>query len=394
MPRNVIYTDQLMRPIAHFSHATRVGTLVHVGASAGVMPDLTLAGESPGRVDIEAQTRRMFANLRTTLGLLGADQSDVVRIKAYVADPRDIARYQEIYRQEFTGMRPAHNVVGSWDFPLPQAAVEIDTVAMIGAPAQLDPDPGLSALESGVAGGVAVAGQHYATAQPIDDDGRVTSPDTHQQTVTALRNLSRMLAAAGLVPSDVCNLHVSVADMRALPAVERALSGFFGDRLPTWTVVGAPLEKPDFRVSIESTASKGGGQAIATKLSPLAAGRPAPAMLAGDTLFLSGQAVHDDSPADDVEAQSSAAWQRIQALVEAAGFAEDTMLRTNNVLTDWRDYGGFNRGYGRHVAKPYLPRATVLGQLSNLNARVQIEGIAHRGAADAAVVQVAPLVEQ
>src|SRR5258708_5941869 len=185
MPRNVIYTDQLMRPIAHFSHASRVDNVVHVGASAGVFADLTLAGDSPGRVDIQAQTRRMFANLRTTLGLLGADMSDVVRLKAYVADTRDIATYQKIYRQEFTGMRPAHNVIGSWDFPLQQAAVEIDAIAVIGGNARVIPDPAMSALTRGAAGGVTAAAHHYATAQPIDGGGLVTSQSTHDQTATA-----------------------------------------------------------------------------------------------------------------------------------------------------------------------------------------------------------------
>ncbi|MFX8079117.1 Rid family hydrolase, partial [Acinetobacter baumannii] len=84
MPRDVIYTDQLMRPIAHFSHASRIDDVIHVGASAGVFPDLRLAGDAPGRFDMEAQTRRMFANLRTTLDLLGGKMSDVVRLKAYV----------------------------------------------------------------------------------------------------------------------------------------------------------------------------------------------------------------------------------------------------------------------------------------------------------------------
>src|SRR5258708_3793963 len=126
-----------MRPIAHFSHALRVENVIHVGASAGVFPDLRLAGESQGRVDMEAQTRRMFANLRTTLGLLGGSLSDVVRLKAYVADTRDVPKYLAILKDEFPGPQPAHSVVGSWDFPLPQATVEIDTVAIVGGNAAL-----------------------------------------------------------------------------------------------------------------------------------------------------------------------------------------------------------------------------------------------------------------
>ena len=35
MPKQVIYTDRLMRPIAHFSHAARVGSVVHVERDSG-----------------------------------------------------------------------------------------------------------------------------------------------------------------------------------------------------------------------------------------------------------------------------------------------------------------------------------------------------------------------
>lgn len=392
MARRVIFTDQLMRPIAHFSHASRVGHLVHVGASAGVFPDLRLAGDVQGRVDVEAQTRRMFENLRTTLGLLGAEMSDVVRVKAFVADTRDIVKYQAIFTEAFSGLRPAHHAIGSWAFPLPQAAVEIDTVAVIGGSATVMPDAGLSSLAGGVVGGVVVGDSHYATAQPIDSSGRVTSRETRGQAFVALKNLEAMLDAAGFMLRDVCNLHVTIADIRDCATVMAEVSQLFGDTVPTLTVVGAPLENLDFRVTFESTAIKGGGQPISSTLSPLIAGHPAPAMLAGDTLFLSGQSVVDAG--DSVELQARAAWQRIRALIGAAGFAEDTMLRTNNVLTDWRDFSGFNAGYAPNVAEPYLPRATVLGQLSDARAKVQIEGIAHRGGTDATIVQVAPLIKQ
>ncbi|MGT2437640.1 hypothetical protein ACU4GH_19555 [Bradyrhizobium betae] len=64
------------------------------------------------------------------------------------------------------------------------------------------------------------------------------------------------------------------------------------------------------------------------------------------------------------------------------------------MLTDWRDFQGFNRGYGPNVAKPYVPRATVLGALPDRRARVQTEGIAHRNGSHSKIVQVGPLVEQ
>jgi hypothetical protein len=59
-------------------------------------------------------------------------------------------------------------------------------------------------------------------------------------------------------------------------------------------------------------------------------------------------------------------------------------------LTDWRDYAAFNRGYGKHVGRPYPPRTTVLASLEHPEARTQIEGIAYCGTEDVTIVDVRP----
>ena len=396
MPKHVVYTDRLMRPIANFSHASRVGDIVHVGATAGVFPNLRLAGDSAGRIDVVAQTRKMFENLETALGLIGARLSDVVRLKTYLAFPRDVGKYSEIYAQHFSSIRPAHIVIGSWDFPLPQAAIELDAIAVTGGNIRSLEAHGLPSFAGCAVAGVLADDFHYATALPVDAEGHTAGKTCREQAVAALRNLGGMLAAAALKPREVCNIHVTLQDLRDLAEVESELNNFFGDGLPTWTVVGAPLERPDFLLTIESVARKGGGERIGARPTPLLAGRPAPAILAGDVLFLSGQTGLSDDRCNhlDVEHQTDTAWGRLRGLIEAAGFADDTIIRTNNVLTDWRDYAGFNAGYGRNTREPYVPRATVLGCLSLPRARVQIEGIAHRQAVDATILQVPPPAAQ
>ncbi|WP_213737652.1 Rid family hydrolase [Bradyrhizobium sp. dw_411] len=391
MPKKVIYTDRLMRPIAHFSHASRIGNLVHVGATAGVYPDLRLAGDSPGRIDVGAQTRKMFDNLDTALGLIDATLSDVVRIKTYVAFPRDIATYLPIYEQRFSSIRPAHTVIGSWDFPLPQAAIELDAVAVTGGGNRSIDAASMHSRVGSAMAGVLADGFHYATALPIDGEGQTVAQGCRIQTAAALRNLRTMLAAAELDPHEVCNIHLTLRDIREHAEVCSMLEEFFGGKLPTCTIVGAPLERPDFSVSIESIAIKGGGECISTPLAPSRPGHPAPAMLAGDVLFLSGQTgLKEEQDYPDVRMQTDTAWARLHGLIEAAGFDSDSMIRTNNVLTDWRDYAGFNAGYGGNMREPFVPRATVLGYLDLPSARVQIEGIAHRHGADATILQVPP----
>jgi 2-iminobutanoate/2-iminopropanoate deaminase len=112
-------------------------------------------------------------------------------------------------------------------------------------------------------------------------------------------------------------------------------------------------------------------------------------VLAGDELYIGGQAGIDRSGrlAAGVEAQTRAAWERVRSLLGAAGLSIDHVLRTNNILTDWRSYAGFNAGYGANVGKPYPPRATVLGSLAWPGALVQVETIAHRAGDTATIVQ-------
>jgi enamine deaminase RidA (YjgF/YER057c/UK114 family) len=394
--KKVILTDRLMRPIAHFSHASRVGDLVHIGAVAGVFPDLRLAGESIGRIDVAAQIDRMFENLATELELMGARLSDVVRLKTYVAFPREIEKYNEVYARHFSRIKPAHTVIGSWDFPLPQAAIELDAIAVINGRAEVLEAEVLPLLPASAAAGVLCRGFHYATALPVDAEGRAASQADRRQTIASLENLEKMLVAAGLARKDVCSIHVTLADLRDLPLVEDQFRQFFGEVLPTCTIVGAALEKPDYRITVESIATRGGGQRVGSKAAPLVAGKPAPAVLAGDMLFLGGQLGLGEGQVEpgDVESQTRTAWDRLNSLIDTVGFTPDSIVRTNNILTDWRDYAGFNAGYGANMPEPYVPRATVLGKLSDTRAKVQVEGIAHRNGDDATILQVPPIMRR
>lgn len=391
MPKDVIFTDRLMRPIAHFSHAARSGSVVHIGAVAGVFPGLQLAGDSVGRIDVAAQVRRMFDNLEIELGLMGAALSDVVRIKTYLAFPRDVEKYRDVFRERFVEGALAHTVVGSWDFPLPQAAVELDAVAVIsGAARSMEVDRISSGAGTAAMGG----GLHYATALPANAAGNAAGWMIEDQLAATFKNLDRMLSSAGLKIDDVCNLHVTLADIRDRVCLEEGLQRFFSAKLPSLTIVGAPLERVEFRIAVESIACSGGGERLGSNIAPMMPGKAAPAVLANDTLFLSGQTglAQGADTSGNVTVQTNMAWARLNELIATAGFAEDSMLRTNNVLTDWRDYAGFNSGYGANVREPYVPRATVLGQLSDARCRVQIEGIAHKGGSEATILQVPPKI--
>lgn len=368
-----------MVPIAHFAHGARVGSTIHLGAAAGVDAARRLAGATVGVGDMAAQAEQLFANLRIALEALGGAWRDVVKVRTYIVDWRDLPAYNEAHARTLGANQPAVSKVGTWGFPLPQILLETELVAALDGVTRLD------AAGPGSSGSVRAGALHYCTAAAIDENGALAAPgDARAQAEETLRNLAATLERADLRAQDVVMLTVALADIRALPAFEAAFRQFFRPPYPARSVVGVPLARAGQLVELESVAAYGGGQAVGR----IAAGAlQSPGMLAGDWLFVSAQ-THGDEP--DAERQTRAAWESIAAIVDDAGLSLDDVVRTNNVLTDWRLYAGFNAGYGPFVAPPYPPRATVHATLADPGARVQVEAIAHRQGREATVLEAAP----
>lgn len=384
----LIETTELMRPIAHFSHAARLDDVIHVGATAGTDAQRRLAGADPGRQDAAAQTRRMFDNLETALGLLGARMADVVQIKTYLADLRDIGAYRAIFAERFGAAAPSHAVVGSWLFPLPQAAVELDAIAVIGGASRVESLPELAPLPSGGPnGGLAAARQVFVAAAPLAPSGAIIRGDMIRQSAQVLANLARALRAHGLGMDALCRLHVTLADPRLLPEFDAAFRAVAAAPFPARTVVAAALEDADFLVQVEAVAAMDGFRAIGEE-DPLL-GPASPAVLVGETLYTSARTgLAPDGGFRDAQAQSEAAWDKVEATMAEAGIAPGNVLRTNNLLAHWHLFPGFNRAYGPRVEWPYPPRTTVLGQMAHPAMLAQVEAIAHARAGEASILQV------
>jgi enamine deaminase RidA (YjgF/YER057c/UK114 family) len=145
-----------------------------------------------------------------------------------------------------------------------------------------------------------------------------------------------------------------------------------------------PLARPGQLVEVESIAAPGGGEPVEPRGGPASSALASSAIRAGDWLFVSAQS---SGSTPDAERQTREAWARIARVLDQAGLAPEDVVRTNNILTDWRLYAGFNAGYGAFVTPPYPPRATVHARLPDPRACVQIEAIAHRRGRDAAVLE-------
>ena len=133
-----IHADAAPKPVGHYPHARRVGGLLFL---SGIGPRDPLGNGIPGNVhdaegrliayDIEAQTRAVFANVRTVLEASGARWEDLVDVTVYLTDmARDFAAYNAIWAEHFPdpASAPCRTTLGIVALPTP-IAIELKCVA-------------------------------------------------------------------------------------------------------------------------------------------------------------------------------------------------------------------------------------------------------------------------
>jgi len=112
-----------------------------------------------------------------------------------------------------------------------------------------------------------------------------------------------------------------------------------------------------------------------------AIGPYSPAIASGDLLFCSGQLGMDPVTGDlrdGVAAQAEQALVNLRALLTAAGFGVEHVVKCTIFLTNLADFATVNEIYGRTFSEPYPARSTV--QVAGLpkGGLVEIEAIAQR----------------
>ena len=118
------------------------------------------------------------------------------------------------------------------------------------------------------------------------------------------------------------------------------------------------------------------GTGVAPAIGPYSA-----AIATGDLLFCSGQLGMDPATGDlrdGVAAQAEQALVNLRALLAAAGFGVEHVVKCTIFLTNLADFATVNEIYGRTFSEPYPARSTV--QVAGLPKRglVEIEAIAQR----------------
>lgn len=123
--RKVILTPKAPRPRGVYSQAIVADGFVFVAGQGAFNPE-TNELESG---DIRSETRRTLLNIKGILEAAGSSLGEVVRVGVFLADLKDFAAMNEVYREFFPENPPARTTVG---VQLPTIKVEIDCIARVG----------------------------------------------------------------------------------------------------------------------------------------------------------------------------------------------------------------------------------------------------------------------
>lgn len=126
MSRSIIATPSAPAAIGTYSQAVKAGNTVYVSGQIGLDPVSMEMAEG-----FEAQTVRVFENLKAVSEAAGGTLADAVKLTIYLTDLSNFAKVNEIMARYFAQPYPARAAVGVKELPK-GAVVEADAILVLG----------------------------------------------------------------------------------------------------------------------------------------------------------------------------------------------------------------------------------------------------------------------
>lgn len=121
---------------------------------------------------------------------------------------------------------------------------------------------------------------------------------------------------------------------------------------------------------------------IQSNEAPAPIGPYSQAVMAGNTLFISGQIAIDPATQEyvpaDVETEARQVMKNLQAVLKATGMDFSNIVKTSIFLKDMNDFAKVNAIYGSHFEKDFPARETVQVSVLPKNCKVEISAIAYK----------------
>lgn len=228
------------------------------------------------------------------------------------------------------------------------------------------------------------------------------NPDTGERfaemgaaTRQVMLNAKRELEAAGFRLTDVVASHVWLTDLNRYQQMNAVYRSFFTAQFPTRTTVGVAALPGDSPVQIAMVAVKGPSQVIFPEgASP--SGLPfSPGILAGDTLYLSGQAGVDSKTGQLVEGDMQLhvlqTLSNTRGVLQAAGMDFTNVVSAYVFVTDLDQFGDASKAYLSVFNTEPRPARMPMGVAAlPLNSPVEITLIASRNVRQAVLGEGQP----
>ena len=123
MARDIVKTDHAPQAIGTYSQAIRVDRIVYLSGQIPLDPRTMEMVQG----DMEAQVRRVFANLRAVAQASGGGLADIVKLTVFLTDLSHFSLVNQIMAEYFEPPYPARAAVGVAALPR-GASIEIDAV--------------------------------------------------------------------------------------------------------------------------------------------------------------------------------------------------------------------------------------------------------------------------
>ena len=330
------------------------------------------AGPDPGK-----QTTLTLARLDERLRAQRSSLADAVAITVYLRRAADFAAMNDAYRQAWTSAPPTRTTVVV-DPRTAGADVEISALAVpAGSDRRAIHPASWMASPNPYSYGIR-AGDTLFLSGLIPRNGKdntVVSGDVATQTRAVLNNAKELLEAAGLSFSHLVSARVFLPDLKDFAEFNRAYREAVGPDRPARATVGASLTAPPYKVEITFVASAAPRQAI--DADPEKSPNLSPAVLAGNTLFVSGLVPEGPAGTADPAAQTRDIFRKLDALLSKAGFTRTDVRDLLVYVTD--DEAAKIASSECRAAFGAAAITPVKVSLIDAGARVEIMTLAERG---------------
>lgn len=125
MSRTIISTPNAPAAIGTYSQAVKVGNTVYMSGQIGLDPATMTMVEG-----FEAQTVRVFDNLKAVAEASGGSLADAVKLTIYLTDLSNFGTVNEVMARYFEQPYPARAAVGVRELPK-GAVVEADAILVL-----------------------------------------------------------------------------------------------------------------------------------------------------------------------------------------------------------------------------------------------------------------------